>query len=343
MQSKNIVRYILLILLVSLNAHIPTPAFASNATVSDVKFSWLNQVYAPQSAEEKEFLTISYENNSMSDFYYVGFSTEKPSGEPFLIFGSAGGIKAGAKGEIKVPLKYFYFLNVTGPIDYGLNLCVRVGLRDPENCSKSRLTFITEKPKITATPKSKKSSDEIAKSKPTKKPVGNPSADKNGSEKISVTCRKGKAIKKISSTNPICPLGYASDTGIGTKVKSSFATFLLQEKRTLRSIDPNVPLGDGFVYSMKVCNDRKSEASQFTSARWNAIGVNGGRFRPSGISGYSPLEPVYPFDDSAFTVLPGECFSGNLVFITKQAIIEIRYELPKEITGKLEILRIKLG
>jgi hypothetical protein len=343
MKSKNIVRYTIAILMVSLTTHIPAPAFASDATVSDVKFSWLDQVYAPQSAEEKEFFSVSYKNNSTNDFYYVGFSTLRPSGKPFLIFGTAKGIKAGAKGEIKVPLNYIYFLNVRGPIDYGLNLCVRVGLTDPEICSESKLTFITDKPKITATPKSEEIPKEIAKPKPIKTQVGTPGTDKSGSEQISVTCRKGKEIKKVSSISPICPSGYASDTGIGTKVKSSFATFLLQKKSTLRSIDGTVPLGDGFVYSMKVCNGNKSEASKFTSARWIAIGVNGGRFRPSGISGYSAVEPVYPFDDSAFTVLSGECFSGNLIFITKQVIKEIRYELPKEVTGKLEILRIKLG
>jgi hypothetical protein len=183
----------------------------------------------------------------------------------------------------------------------------------------------------------------IASSKSTDTNVGNPVTDKSGSKKISVTCRKGKVVKKISSINPICPSGYASDIGIGTNLKSSFATFLLQGKSTLRSIDPTVPLGDGFVYRMKVCNGNKSEASKFTSARWSALGVNGERFRPSGISGYSAIEPVYPFDDSAFTVLPGECFSGNLIFITKQVIKEIRYELPKEVTGKLEILRFNLG
>ena len=194
-----------------------------------------------------------------------------------------------------------------------------------------------------------KISKEIAKSIPTApskstdKPTVNPGNDKSGSEKITVTCRKGKVVKKISSINPICPSGYASDTGIGTNLKSSFATFLLQGKSTLRSIDPTVPLGDGFVYRMKVCNGNKSEASKFTSARWSALGVNGERYRPSGISGYSAIEPVYPFDDSAFTVLPGECFSGNLIFITKQVIKEIRYELSKEVTGKLEILRFNLG
>ncbi len=209
---------------------------------------------------------------------------------------------------------------------------------------KLKISKEIAKPIPTASPKSTDtSSTPTASPKSTDTPVGNPGTGKSGSEKISVTCRKGKVVKKISSINPICPSGYASDTGIGTNLKSSFATFLLQGKSTLRSIDPTVPLGDGFVYSMKVCNGNKSEASKFTSARWSALGVNGARFRPSGISGYSAIEPVYPFDDSAFTVLPGECFSGNLIFITKQVIKEIRYELPKEVTGKLEILRFNLG
>ena len=193
-----------------------------------------------------------------------------------------------------------------------------------------------------------KISKEIAKplptapSKPNKPSVGNQGNNNGDSEKISVTCRKGKIVKNVSAVTPVCPSGYVSDTGVGTKVKSSFATFLLERKSTLKSIDPSVPLGDGFVYRMKVCQGKKSKASSFSSARWTALGTNGERFRPSGISGYSAVEPVYPFEASSFTVLPGECFSGNLIFITKQEIKELRYELPKEITGKLEILRFKL-
>ncbi len=142
---------IALIFTLSLATSLST-AQAAETIVSGVKFSWSNQVYAPQSATENEYLVVNYENTSSKDFWSVGFSTEEPSGKKFLFFGAVPGVKTGEKGAIRVSLNYLAFLNVRGPIDYKINLCTRVALTDPEVCSKSTLTFITDKPITTASP-----------------------------------------------------------------------------------------------------------------------------------------------------------------------------------------------
>ncbi len=141
-----------MLLLVSVMTSLSVPAHAGEVTVSGVKFSWPDQVYAPQSAAETESLSITYKNNSTSDFFYVAFSTSKPSGEPFVVLGSNTGVKAGASGEIKVRLNYLFFLNVRGPIDYGITLCANVELKQAEVCSKSKITFVTEKPTSSTPP-----------------------------------------------------------------------------------------------------------------------------------------------------------------------------------------------
>ncbi len=127
-------------------------AQAAGIVVSGVNFTWPDQVYAPQSATENEYLTINYENKSSKDLYYLGFTTEESSGKVFPLAGIELGIKAGSKGEIKAALNYLAFLNIRGPINYRINLCARVALTDPEVCSKSTLTFITEKPNTSTSP-----------------------------------------------------------------------------------------------------------------------------------------------------------------------------------------------
>ena len=129
-------------------------AYAAESVVTGVKFSWPDQVYAPQSATEDEYLTVTYENNSTFDYFTVGFATQDPAGRNFLFRGAVPGVKSGAKGEIKVKLNYLAFLNVRGPIDYGITLYTQLGVVDSLVSSKSKLTFITEKPKTSASPTS---------------------------------------------------------------------------------------------------------------------------------------------------------------------------------------------
>jgi hypothetical protein len=157
MKRFKVAHYLSMLLLVSVMTSLSAPAHAGEVTVSGVKFSWPDQVYAPQSATETESLTITYKNNSTSDFFYVAFSTSKPSGEPFVVLGSNTGVKAGASGEIKVRLNYLFFLNIRGPIDYGITLCTNVELAQPEACSKSKITFVTEKPTNSTPPKATES------------------------------------------------------------------------------------------------------------------------------------------------------------------------------------------
>ena len=152
MSTFKLKTYFLITLLASLLTPVSTPAQAGEITVSDVKFSWPDKVYAPQNIAEKEFLTVTYQNNSANDFWFLEFSTQDPSGNPFIISGGVPGVKAGARGEIKVGLSYIAFLNFRGSADYGITLCTRVGLTDPNTCLKSKLTFTTEKQKFIATP-----------------------------------------------------------------------------------------------------------------------------------------------------------------------------------------------
>lgn len=144
--------YLSIILLASLLTPVSTPVQARDVTVSDVKFSWSDKVYAPQNSTEKEFLTVTYQNNSVNDFWFFSLTTQEPSGNPFTILGAARGVKAGEKGEMKVPLSYLQFLNLRGSVDYGITLCTRVGLTDPETCLTSKLTFTNEKLKFIETP-----------------------------------------------------------------------------------------------------------------------------------------------------------------------------------------------
>jgi|694.fasta_scaffold63724_5 hypothetical protein len=132
----------------------PQTVHASESVVSGVRFSWPEQVYAPQSATEDEYLIVTYENKSAYDYFTVGFTTQDPMGRNFLFFGAVPGVKSGTKGEIKVKLNYLAFLNVRGPVDYGITLYTQLGVYDSSVSSKSKLTFITEKPKTNASPAS---------------------------------------------------------------------------------------------------------------------------------------------------------------------------------------------
>ena len=173
-------------------------------TVEGVEFTWPDQVYAPQSSEEStnSFLEVSYANKSGSDFYYVGYSTDEPSGVPFLVFAMKIGVKNSTTGVLAGKMNFMYFLNFTGPGKYPITLCTLKSLGTTEVCAKSTVTFVTTKPappKVVA-PSPATPSASPAASSPVKPPVAQ--------VKKTITCVKGKVTKKVSAVNPKCPAGY---------------------------------------------------------------------------------------------------------------------------------------
>lgn len=169
-------------------------------TVEGVEFTWLDQVYAPQSLEEStnSFLEVSYVNKSGSDFYYVGYSTDEPSGVPFLVFAMKIGVKNSTTGVLAGKMNFMYFLNFTGPGSYPITLCTKKSLETAEVCAKSAVTFVTVKPtppKVVAPSPASPSATQQ-----TKPPVAQ--------VKKTITCVKGKVTKKVSAVNPKCPAGY---------------------------------------------------------------------------------------------------------------------------------------
>ena len=94
-------------------------------TVEGVEFTWPDQVYAPQSLEESTnaFLEVSYVNKSGSDFYYVGYSMNDPSGAPFPVFNIKVGVKNSTSGVLPGKMSFMSFLNFTGPGSYPITLC----------------------------------------------------------------------------------------------------------------------------------------------------------------------------------------------------------------------------
>lgn len=169
-------------------------------TVEGVEFTWPDQVYAPQSSEEStnSFLEVSYVNKSGSDFYYVGYSTDEPSGVPFLVFAMKIGVKNSTTGVLAGKMNFMYFLNFTGPGSYPITLCTKKSLETTEVCAKSAVTFVTVKPtppKVVVPSPASPSATQQAKP-----PVAQ--------VKKTITCVKGKVTKKVSAVNPKCPAGY---------------------------------------------------------------------------------------------------------------------------------------
>ena len=169
-------------------------------TVEGVEFTWPDQVYAPQSSEEStnSFLEVSYVNKSGSDFYYVGYSTDEPSGVPFLVFAMKIGVKNSTTGVLAGKMNFMYFLNFTGPGSYPITLCTKKSLETTEVCAKSAVTFVTVKPtppKVVVPSPASPSATQQAKP-----PVAQ--------VKKTITCVKGKVTKKFTAVNPKCPAGY---------------------------------------------------------------------------------------------------------------------------------------
>ena len=169
-------------------------------TVEGVEFTWPDQVYAPQSLEEStnSFLEVSYVNKSGSDFYYVGYSTDEPSGVPFLVFAMKIGVKNSTTGVLAGKMNFMYFLNFTGPGSYPITLCTKKSLETTEVCAKSAVTFVTVKPtppKVVVPSPASPSATQQAKP-----PVAQ--------VKKTITCVKGKVTKKFTAVNPKCPAGY---------------------------------------------------------------------------------------------------------------------------------------
>ncbi len=169
-----------------------TAQATQSLTVEGVEFTWPDQVYAPQSLEEStnSYLEVKYVNKSGSDFYYVGYSTDEPSGAPFLVFAMKVGVKNSTTGVLAGKMSFMYFLNFTGPASYPITLCTKKSLESTEVCAKSAVTFVTTKP---APPK-------VVTTSPAKPSVAE--------AKKTITCTKGKVVKKVTAVNPKCPTGY---------------------------------------------------------------------------------------------------------------------------------------
>jgi hypothetical protein len=196
-RSRFILPSLLTAILVIVSGIQATTAQATQSlTVEGVEFTWPDQVYAPQSLEEStnSYLEVNYVNKSGSDFYYVGYSTDEPSGAPFLVFAMKVGVKNSTAGVLAGKMSFMYFLNFTGPGSYPITLCTKKSLETTEVCAKSAVTFVTTKPappKVVAPP---------AVSSPVKPPVAQ--------VKKTITCIKGKLTKKVTAVNPKCPAGY---------------------------------------------------------------------------------------------------------------------------------------
>jgi hypothetical protein len=196
-RSRIILPSLLTAILVIVSGIQATTAQATQSlTVEGVEFTWPDQVYAPQSLEEStnSYLEVNYVNKSGSDFYYVGYSTDEPSGAPFLVFAMKVGVKNSTAGVLAGKMSFMYFLNFTGPGSYPITLCTKKSLETTEVCAKSAVTFVTTKPappKVVAPP---------AVSSPVKPPVAQ--------VKKTITCIKGKLTKKVTAVNPKCPAGY---------------------------------------------------------------------------------------------------------------------------------------
>ncbi len=179
-----------------------TAQATQSLTVEGVEFTWPDQVYAPQSLEEStnSFLEVSYANKSGSDFYYVGYSMNEPSGGVFPVFALKIGVKNASTGNLPGKMSFMYFLNFTGPGNYPITLCALKSLGAAEVCAKSTVTFVTTKP---APPK-------VVTPPAVTPPVANPPVANPpvAQVKKTITCMKGKLTKKVTAVNPKCPSGY---------------------------------------------------------------------------------------------------------------------------------------
>lgn len=199
--SRLILPSLLTAILVIVSGIQATTAQATQSlTVEGVEYTWPDQVYAPQSLEEStnSFFEVSYANKSGSDYYYVGYSMNEPSGTPFPVFSLKVGVKNATTGVLKGKMSFMYFLNFTGPGSYPITLCTLKSLGTTEVCAKSTVTFVTTKPappKVVATPSSTPSASPAVKP-----PVAQ--------VKTTIACIKGKLTKKVSGVNPKCPAGY---------------------------------------------------------------------------------------------------------------------------------------
>jgi len=116
-------------------------------TVEGVEFTWADHVYAPQSLEEStnSFLEVSYVNKSGSDFYYIGYSMNEPSGAVFPVFSIKLGVKNASTGKLSGKMSFMYFLNFSGPGKYPITLCTKRSLETAEICGKSFVSFVNTK------------------------------------------------------------------------------------------------------------------------------------------------------------------------------------------------------
>ena len=203
-RSRFILPSILTAILVIVSGIQATSAQATQSlTVEGVEFTWPDQVYAPQSLEEStnSFFDVSYSNKSGSDFYYVGYSMNEPSGGVFPVFALKIGVKNASTGNLAGKMSFMYFLNFTGPGNYPITLCALKSLGAAEVCAKSTVTFVTTKPappKVVAPPV-------VTPPVVVAPPVVTPPV---AQAKKTITCVKGKLTKKVTAVNPKCPSGY---------------------------------------------------------------------------------------------------------------------------------------
>jgi hypothetical protein len=191
--SRLILSSLLTATLIAVSGIQATSAQASQTlTVEGVEFTWPDQVYAPQSLEEStnSFLEVNYANKSGSDFYYIGYSMNEPSGAVFPVFNLKVGVKNGSTGVLQGKMSFMYFLNFTGPGNYPITLCATKNLGATEVCGNSFVTFVTTKPtppKVVSTTTAKPKVTQVKKT---------------------ITCKKGTMTKKVTAANPKCPTGW---------------------------------------------------------------------------------------------------------------------------------------
>jgi cell division septum initiation protein DivIVA len=188
----------------------------NSVDLNGLTFTWPATLLAPQSfADEDKFaVEIKFKNNSTTDFYYVGYSSNDPSGTPFIAFDSKFGVKAGTSGTMMIKLKMLSFLNFTGPATYGLTLCANTSRIEKETCTKGSVVIINPIAKAAADKilsDAKAVADKIlsdAKAVTDAKVQAVADAKAAAKKKTTITCIKGKLTKKVTAVKPKCPAGY---------------------------------------------------------------------------------------------------------------------------------------
>ena len=200
-------------------------------------FSWPKQIYAPQSSEESRDakIVMNFDNQSGQDLYYIGWTLKKIT-DDFVanlkqppVFAMKLAVKNGTKGKIETDLSYTYFLNVTGPVSYTMNLCKTVSLFERETCVDSAypLTFVTVNPgspldTATSSAAAVAAAAGAAASAAAEKVIADANAQAakiisdakataekaTVAKKTTITCVKGKLTKKVAAVSPKCPAGY---------------------------------------------------------------------------------------------------------------------------------------